>query len=109
MGRAGSLGLRASDGDARDLDGGGADADRDRLAILAAGPDAVGELVVAAEHGDAAQDLGAVADQVDPLEGRGQLAVLDEVALGEREDEVAVRDVDLAAAEALGEDAALDR
>ena len=78
------------------------------LPVLAAGPDPVADLQVVAQHGDVAQHLGAVADEVHALERRGQLAVLDEVALRQGEDEVAVGDVDLAAAEALGVDAALD-
>ena len=47
-------------------------------------------LEVVAEHVDLAQHVGAVADQVHALERRGDLAVLDQVALGEREHEVAV-------------------
>src|SRR6202000_1769837 len=50
-----------------------------------------------------------VADQVGPLEGRGQLPVLNQIAFGQREDEVAVGDVNLRAGEALGVDAVLYR
>src|SRR5438045_371839 len=68
----------------------------------------VAGLEVAAQHVATTQHLGTVADQVHTLERRGQLAVLDQVALRQREHEVTVGDVDLAAAEALGVDAALD-
>src|SRR5262249_61316127 len=60
---------------------------------------------VGPEHGHLAEHVGAVADQVHVLERRRHLAVLDEVALRQREDEIPVADVDLPAAEALGEDA----
>src|SRR5439155_26320853 len=86
--------LRSADGDRRDLDGGATDADRNVLTVLAAGPDAVRHLDVVAEHGDLAENVGAVADQVHAFQRRGDLAVLHEIALGEREHEVAVRDVD---------------
>ena len=98
-----------ADGDLGDLHRRRPDADRHRLAILAAGPGPVRELEVAAQHRHLAQHVGAVADQVGPLERRGQLSVLDQVALGQREHEVTVRDVDLAAGESLRVHAALDR
>src|ERR1700722_11956272 len=97
----GSAEVRAAHGDGRDLDRGAAHAHRHALPVLAARPDAVAHLDVVAEHRDLAQDLGAVADEVHALQGRGDLAVLDEVALGQREDEVAVGDVDLTPAELL--------
>src|SRR5262249_8115865 len=98
-----SADLRAADRDLVDLVGRAADTDGDALAVFAARPDAVGKLEVVAEHRHLPQHVGAVADEVHALERRGDFAVFDEVALGEREDEVAVRDVDLTAAELLGE------
>src|SRR5690606_10322971 len=77
------------------------------LPVLAARPDAVRHRHIVAEHRDLAQRLGAVADEVDALEWGRDLAVLDEVAFGEREDEVAVGDVHLTAAELFRENPAL--
>src|SRR5690606_35983902 len=100
--------LCAADGHRGDLHGRTADAHRHALPILAAGPDPVGGLEVVAEHDDLAHHVGAVADEVHALERRRDLAVLDEVALRQRKDEVAVSDVDLSAAKLRGVDAALD-
>src|SRR5262245_62148518 len=71
--------------------------DGDSLPELAAraGPRAE----VAADRVDAAQRLGAVADEVGGAHGLGDLAVLDEVRLGHAEHEVARRRVDLPAPE----------
>ncbi|WBL36470.1 hypothetical protein O0235_02565 [Tepidiforma flava] len=96
------------DGDAGHEDGRHADADGDGLAVLAAGPAAVGEAVVVGDAGDFREDVGAVADEHDVLEGRGDPAVLDEVGLGDGEDEIAVGDIDLAAGVGDGVDAAVD-
>src|SRR5262249_21141785 len=101
--------LRPSDGDAVDLDRGGAHAHGHRLAVLAARPHPVGELEVAPHHRYPREHVGPVADEVHPLERGGDLAVLDEVALGQREHEVPIGDVDLAAGEPLGVHAAHDR
>src|SRR5205823_366372 len=54
---------------------------------------------VVADGVDQLQDLGAVADEVGGPDGLGDLAVLDDVRLGDAEDEVTRRRVDLAAAE----------
>src|SRR5690606_25790129 len=93
---------RSTHGQRVELDGWHADADGDALAVLATRPHAVGQLEVVADHAHGRQRLGAVADQVDALEWRPELAVFDQVALGQREHEVAVGDVDLAAGELLG-------
>src|SRR5262245_63473094 len=49
------------------------------LPFLAAGADAIVELQVVAHHADAREHVGAVADQRGALDGRAQLAVLDEI------------------------------
>src|SRR5688572_26572667 len=99
--------LRPAHGDPGDAGRGAADADGHRLPLFAARPDAVGELDVGAEHVDLAEHIGAVADQVHAFERRRDLPVLDQIALGEREDEVAVADVDLPTGELLGVHTAL--
>src|SRR5688500_4958254 len=82
-----------------------ADADRHALAFLAAGADTRIEREVVADHGDARQHVGAVADQGGALHRMRDLAVLDQVGLRGREHELAAGDVDLAAAEVGGVDA----
>jgi hypothetical protein len=64
-------------------------------------------LVSLADHGDVAQRLGAVADDVDVLDRGGDLAVLDQPAVLDVEGEVAGADLDLAVGEGLGDDALL--
>src|SRR5947208_11822960 len=76
-----------------------ADADRHALAVLAAGADAGVERHVVAHHADLGQRLGTGADQRGALDWRAELAVLDQVAFGDGEHELARHDVDLAAAE----------
>src|SRR5262249_36997049 len=102
--RMGELDLRSADRDRADLDRGAPDADGNALPVFPACPDPIGCLDVVAEHLHFTKNVGAVADQVHPFEGGGDLAVLDEVALGEREHEVAIRDVDLPSTELLRED-----
>src|SRR5687767_8339353 len=80
--------LRAAHRDRADLDRRAPYADRDALAVLAAGPDPVRRRDVVTEHDDFSEDVGPVADQVHPLQRRGDLAVFDEIALRQREDEV---------------------
>ena len=58
---------------------------------------------------DAREHVGAVADQRRALHRRGDPAVLDQVGLAGREDELAAGDVDLAAAERHRVEPALDR
>src|ERR1700678_4123939 len=76
-----------------------ADTYRHRLAVLPASADARVELHVVADHGDLGHGHRAVADQRGAFDGRAHLAVLDQVALGTGEHELAGRDVDLTAAE----------
>src|SRR5512146_2871482 len=99
----------AADGEAVDLEGRDADADGDGLAVFAAGAYAFVEFEIVADHAYARQNVGAVADQGRILHRRRNLAVLDEVRFGGREDEFAVGNVDLAAAEVHGVEAALHR
>ena len=75
---------------------------------LAAGPAAIAHLEVVAHAGDLAEHIGAVADQIDVANRRSDLPVLDQVALRDRKDEVAVGDVDLSAREGLAVDAEVD-
>ena len=82
-----------------DLDGRDADADRHALPFLAADADAFVQLQIVAHHADVLQRFGTVADQRRAAHRPRQLAILDQVALGRREDEVAAGDVHLAAAE----------
>jgi hypothetical protein len=63
---------------------------------------------IVADHGDVFEGFGAVADEGGVADGGGDFAVFDEVGLGGGEDEFAVGDVDLAAAEVDGVEAALD-
>src|SRR5690554_786787 len=93
---------RAADGEARDPQDGGPVADRHALAVLAARA-GVTHLEVVAQHVDAGEHLGAVADEVAVTDGSGDAAVLDEVRLGHAEHEVAGGGVDLTAAE-LGDE-----
>src|ERR1041385_6843455 len=60
------------------------------------------------QHDYIPQRFGTVSDEIYPFEGRRQMAVFDEVALGQRKNEVSVRDVDLPASELLGKDAIFD-
>src|SRR5579859_6051310 len=53
------------------------------------------------QHDYISKRFGTVSDKVHALERRRQLAVFDEVALGQREDEIAIGDVDLPASELL--------
>src|SRR6516165_8203637 len=55
------------------------DADRNALAVLAAGADAIVELQVVADHRDARQNVGTVPDERRALEWRADATVLDGV------------------------------
>src|SRR5580693_7620644 len=72
------------------------DADGDALTVLAAGADAIVQLQVVADHGNARQYVRAVADESRALEWRAQAAVLDRVRLARREHEFARGYIDLA-------------
>ncbi len=63
----------AADGQAVDFQRGNADADGHGLSIFAAGADAFVEFQIVADHGDAGQDVGAVADQRRALDGGGDV------------------------------------
>ena len=67
------------------------------LALLAARPGP--RLEVVADRVDHPQHLGPVADELRGAHRLGDLAVLDEVRLGDAEHEVAGRGIDLTAAE----------
>src|SRR4051794_29466739 len=100
-----SADLRATDRDRVDLYGGASNADGNALPVFAAGPNTVTRCHVGPEHGDLAQDIRPVADQVHALERRGELSVFDQVALGQREHEISVRNIHLTAAKALRKNA----
>ncbi len=78
-------------------------ADRHALAVLAA--DAGLDVEVAGDHVDLHEDVDAVADEGGPAQRRRDPAVLDQVALGDAEDEVAAGRLDLPAGQALGVEA----
>jgi hypothetical protein len=100
---------RSPDGEAVDLERRLPDAHRHALALLAAGADAAVEREVVADHADARQRVGAVADQRRALHRVRHLAVLDHVASAGGKDELAVGDVDLAAAKVRRIEALLRR
>src|SRR5690606_25539697 len=79
-------------------------ADGHALSILAAGPAALVDDEVVPDHLDGFEHLGAVADDVHVLDGAGELAILDEVAVAHVEGEVARSDLH----GAVGEDLAID-
>src|SRR5260221_8931418 len=82
-----SADARTSDRDGIDLDGRTSDADRHALPVLSARPDPVAHLDVVTEHRHAAQDFRTIADQVYALERRVDLAIFDELTLGQQEDQ----------------------
>ena len=73
--------------------------DRHALPLLATDADPGVQRQIVADHGDLLHRLGSVADEGRPLEWRGDLAILDEIGLGSREDKLAGGDIHLAAAE----------
>src|SRR6516165_10312812 len=75
------------------------DANRYRLAVLAAGADPVVETEVVADHRDLGQRLRAVADQGRALDRGADFAILDQVGLGGGKHELPRGDIDLSAAE----------
>src|SRR3954464_5929272 len=92
----------SADRESVDFQRGDSDADRNALSVFAAGANAFVELQIASYHADSSKHVRAVADQRGVLQRRCDLAVLDHVALGGGEDELAVRDIDLPAAEIDG-------
>src|SRR4051794_27926784 len=89
----------ATNGYPRNLDGWAAHPDGNTLAILATGPNSIGDGHVISKHCYITQCFGTVTDQIHAFQGRSYFSVLDQVAFGEREHEVTVRNVDLTAAE----------
>src|SRR5208282_540161 len=102
-------GARAADRYAVDSNRRQTHAHRHRLAVLAAGPDAGVEREVVADHRDASQYVGAIADKRGAFDGARHPAVLDQVGLARGEHKFAVGDIDLSAAEADCVQAVLDR
>src|SRR5260370_5218878 len=86
-----------------------ADADRNGLSIFAAGAHAFIEFQIVADHRNARQHIGSVADQGCALDGGRDLSVFDEIRLRRRENKFAVRDVDLSATKVHRVDAVLYR
>src|SRR5207237_5442792 len=86
-----------------------ADPDRDALAVLAAGPDAIVEPQIVADHCDLGHRVGAVADQRRALDRGADLPVFDQIRFRGGEDELARGDIDATAAEIDRVEAALDR
>ncbi len=72
---------------------GDADAHRYALPFLAAGPDALVEFQIIAHHTYVLQRFRAVADQRCTADRARDLAILDEIAFGRRENEVAAGDI----------------
>src|SRR5207249_2621657 len=81
-------------------------ADRDRLSVLAAEPALHAQVVP--DRVDPLQDVEAVADQRGAAHWSRNLPLLDQIALGDAEHEVARRRLDLAARERDGVEASLD-
>src|SRR3954467_10383374 len=90
---------RSTNGEAIHLQSRNSDADGDALPVLAAGANAFVEREIVADHRDAREHVGAVADEGGVLERRSDHAILDHVSLAGGEDELAIGDVHLAAAE----------
>src|ERR1700691_330219 len=104
-----ALAPRAADRDCVDPNRRQSHAHRHRLAVLAAYANARVEFEVVTHHRDTSEHVGAVADERRALDRTSHLAVLDQVGLGSREHELAVGDVDLAAAEVDREESVTDR
>src|SRR5260370_37117014 len=84
---------RAADRESLDPERRLADADGHALAILAAGSNTVVELQVVADHRDAGQHVGTIADQGRALEGLAHAAVLDGIRLARPAHELAGGDI----------------
>ena len=100
---------RAADGEAIDLDGRDADAHGHGLSVFPAGAYAFVEFQIVAHHGNASQNIGAVANQSCAFDRGGDPAIFDHVGLGSGEHKLSVGDVHLAAAEIYCVNAMLDR
>src|SRR5262249_36569208 len=82
-------------------------AHRHALPVFPAGADTLIELQIVANHRDAGEHVWPVADQGSATHRRGHLSILDQIGLARGEDELAIRDIYLAAAEVHGVKAAL--
>src|SRR5262249_39372919 len=89
------LPVGTADGNFANLDRWKANANRDRLPILAANPDALVELQVVADCRDLSQYGWTVADQSRSLDGRRNLAIFDEVRFACRKNKFPARNIDL--------------
>src|SRR4029434_3957267 len=89
----------AANGDLVDLERRLPDADRHGLTFLTANADAVVEREIVSDHRHARHHVGSGADQRGAFYGSSHLAVLDQIRLGSRKDELAGCDVDLTASE----------
>ena len=98
----------AADGDGGYFDERQAEGDGDPLAGFAAGAAGVGEFELVGDHGDFAEDVGSVADDVDVFDGSGEFSVFDEVAAFDVEGEIAGADHDLAIGEDFGVESFFD-
>src|SRR5512145_1697573 len=104
------LAARAADRDrAIDLDRRLPKAHRHALSVLPTCPAADGELEIVAHHRHVFERLRPVADEVDVLDRRRELAVLDQVAGGDVEAEIAGADLHLTVGEVHGVDPLLHR
>src|SRR6185436_1807883 len=74
-------------------------ADRHALAFLAAGAHASVQRHVIADHADASECIGTIANDGRAFNRIGDLTVFDHVSLGGREHELSADDIDLAATE----------
>ena len=80
---------RAPNSQASKLQGRLPDTDRHALTVLAAGSDARIECQIVADHRHLRQGIRPVADQRRTLDRRGDPAVLDQIGLARRKDELA--------------------
>src|ERR1700743_2706444 len=92
----------AAYGHAVELDGGHANADGNALAVFAAGAYTFVELQIVADHRHIFQSFGSVADERGVADGRGDLAVFDEIGFRCTENELAAGDLDRTSAEVGG-------
>src|ERR1700683_15284 len=86
---ASSFVIGAPYGDRRDFNGRHADADRHVLPAFATGVVTACKTRVVADRDDLRHRIGTVADDGGVADRRSYFAVLDEVALGDHEDEIA--------------------
>ena len=102
------LSAGAADSHFVEFNGGHAYAYGDALSSFAAGANAFVEFEVVADHGDVLECFRPIADQGGVFNRGGDHTVFNEVGFGSGENELAIRDVDLAAAEVDSVEATLD-